>query len=842
MSDDLTPMMAQYRRLRKELPPDTILFFRLGDFYEMFYEDALEASRILDIALTRRQAVPMCGVPHHAADSYIARLLRAGKKVAVCDQLEDPRKARGLVRRDITRIVTPGAVVEEECLESRRANYLAAMYGEGTSWGVAMLDLSTGEFWLDDDLTPAALRDLLSKYSPAEVLIPDEGEAEQILGTFQDRPMFTRLESWHFEPGTARDVLLRHFGVVSLDGFGCEGLMRAVGAAGAILHYVTVQLRRSAQHVRRLTRRMAGDYLVMDEATLSNLEILLPKSPGGPTLLRVLDTTCTPMGGRRLRDWLARPAARLEVIVERHDAVDSWVRHLDALRRMRDLLGEVRDVERIVARLSTGGGNARDIRALAESAKPWPEIQEILRGLDSPLLRRLADEIHPLPDLLDRIERTLVDDPPASTTEGGMIRPGFHPELDELRRAATEGRNWIAQLQAREQERTGIRSLKVRHNKVFGYYIEVTKANLANVPPDYIRKQTLANAERFVTPELREIEQKILGAQERAVQLELELFQELRAAVLEHAGSLLQSAGAIGTVDVLATFAERALSLRYVRPRMTDGDRLYIRAGRHPVIETLPDTERFVPNDTLLDTRDHQIAIITGPNMAGKSTYIRQVALIVILAHAGSFVPADEAEISCVDRVFTRVGAGDDLARGRSTFMVEMQETANILHNATPRSLIVLDEIGRGTSTFDGISLAWAVAEYLHNTPSVKAKTLFATHYHELTDLALTLPGVKNYNVLVREHGNRIAFLRRIVPGAADKSYGIHVARLAGLPEPVIERATEILANLEEGEYAEPGQPRLARARRSRRGAMDATPQLPLFDDRPVVHPSAKRS
>jgi len=842
MSDDLTPMMAQYRRLRKELPPDTILFFRLGDFYEMFYEDALEASRILDIALTRRQAVPMCGVPHHAADSYIARLLRAGKKVAVCDQLEDPRKARGLVRRDITRIVTPGAVVEEECLESRRANYLAAVYGEGTSWGLAMLDLSTGEFWLDDDLTPAALRDLLSKYSPAEVLIPDEGEVEHILEPPQDRPMFTRLEAWHFEPGTARDVLLRHFGVVSLDGFGCEGLVHAIGAAGAILHYVTVQLRRSAQHVRRLTRRMAEDYLVMDEATLSNLEILLPKSPGGPTLLRVLDTTCTPMGGRRLRDWLARPAARLEVIVERHDAVDAWVRHLDALRRMRDLLGKVRDVERIVARLSAGGGNARDIRALAESARPWPEIQEILRGLDSPLLRRLADEIHPLPDLLDRIERTLVEDPPVSTTEGGIIRPGFHPELDELRRAATEGRNWVAQLQAREQERTGIRSLKVRHNKVFGYYIEVTKANLANVPPDYIRKQTLANAERFVTPELREIEQKILGAQERAVQLELELFQELRAAVLEHAESLLQSAGAIGTVDVLATFAERALSLRYVRPRMTDGDRLYIRAGRHPVIETLPDAERFVPNDTLLDTRDHQIAMITGPNMAGKSTYIRQVALIVVLAHAGSFVPADEAEISCVDRVFTRVGAGDDLARGRSTFMVEMQETANILHNATPRSLIVLDEIGRGTSTFDGISLAWAVAEYLHNTPSVKAKTLFATHYHELTDLALTLPGVKNYNVLVREHGNRIAFLRRIVPGAADKSYGIHVARLAGLPEPVIERATEILANLEEGEYAEPGQPRLARARRSRRGTMDAMPRLPLFDERPVVHPSEKKS
>ncbi len=832
MTDQLTPMMAQYRRLRAGLPADTILFFRLGDFYEMFGEDAIRAAGILDIALTRRQAIPMCGVPYHAADSYIAKLLAAGLKVAVCDQLEDPSTAKGLVRRDITRVVTPGARIEDELLESRQHNWLAGLCGGAAGWGLAMLELSTGEFWVEESESTEPIRELLAKYRPAEVVVPEDMAEPPIPAVGGAAPMLTRLDAWRFDPASAREALLRHFGVVSLDGFDCEGAPMAVAAAGAVLHYVTADLRRSAAHVRTMWRRRSSDDLVLDEATIANLELVISRSgPSGPTLLRVLDVTCTPMGTRRLRDWLLRPLANRAAIEARHETVAALIARRDALRRLREALGGIRDMERIVARLG-GGGTARDARALADSLRRLPDVRTVAASLGTPLADRLAADVDPMPDLLDRMDRTLVDEPPAALREGGLIRPGFHPELDELRRAAAEGRDWIARFQAHEQQRTGIRSLKVRHNRVFGYYIEVTRANLGAVPPDYIRKQTLANGERFVTPELKEYENRILGAQERAIELEFELFQELRSEIVARSDGLLRAAAAVAALDVMAAFADRAIARRYVRPRMHEGDRLRIRGGRHPVIETLPEAERFVPNDTLLDTSAHQIAIITGPNMAGKSTYIRQVALITILAHVGSFVPAEEAEIPITDRVFTRVGAGDDLARGRSTFMVEMQETANILNHATPRSLIVLDEIGRGTSTFDGISLAWAVAEYLHNTPEVKAKTLFATHYHELTDLALTLPGVKNYNVRIREQGDHIAFLRRIEPGAADKSYGIHVARLAGLPPAVIERAQEILVNLEEGEFADAGQPRLARRRTRRSAALnDRGRELPLFDE-----------
>jgi len=829
MSDQLTPMMAQYRRLRAGLPVDTVLFFRLGDFYEMFGEDAIRAAGILDIALTRRQGIPMCGVPYHAADSYIARLLAAGLKVAVCDQVENPATAKGLVRRDITRIVTPGTRVEDELLESRQHNWLAGLCGGKGGWGLAMLELSTGEFWVEEGETADTIRELLAKYGPAEIVVPDDTDPP--LPEFGAlAPMVTRLDAWRFDPATARETLLRHFGVVSLDGFDCEHAAIAVAAAGAVLHYVTNDLRRSAAHVRTMSRRRSSEDLVLDEATVANLELVASRSgPAGPTLLRVLDVTCTPMGTRRLRDWLLRPLANRAAIEARHEIVAALVARRDLLRRLRDALTGIRDMERIVARL-VAGGTARDARALADSFRRLPDVRAAAASLGTPLADRLAAEVDPMPDLLDRIDRTLVDEPPAALREGGLIRAGFHPELDELRRAAAEGRDWIARYQAQEQQRTGIRSLKVRHNRVFGYYIEITRANLGAVPPEYVRKQTLANGERFVTPELKEYEHRILGAQERAIELEYELFQELRTEIIAHSETVLRTAAAVATLDVLAALADRAIALRYVRPRMHDGDRLRIVGGRHPVIETLPEAERFVPNDTLLDTGEHQIAIITGPNMAGKSTYIRQVALITILAHMGSFVPADEAEIPLTDRVFTRIGAGDDLARGRSTFMVEMQETANILNHATPRSLIVLDEIGRGTSTFDGISLAWAVAEYLHNTPTVKAKTLFATHYHELTDLALTLPGVKNYNVRIREQGDRISFLRRIEPGAADKSYGIHVARLAGLPPTVVERAQEILVNLEEGEFAEAGQPRLARRRPRRPAASGTLRELPLFE------------
>ncbi len=827
MTETATPLMQQYLRVRREVSADTLLFFRLGDFYEMFFDDAKEASGLLDIALTRRQNVPMCGVPYHHAATYIARLLKAGKKVAVCEQMEDPAQAKGIVRREITRVVTPGAVVDEPVLEARRNNYLAALHRRDEQFGLALLELSTGDFRLEETAAADGVRDLLLRYEPAECLVPD-GHPDlpllrEILGR-APRIVVTPCEDWTFERDFAADLLARHFAVHSLAGFGCQDAAAGLGAAGAALHYVTQELRRPAGHVRALRVMRAADYLVLDEASCANLDLVAAR-PGSANLLDTLDTTRTAMGGRLLRDWLLRPLADLDAIRVRHDVVAALVAAPDLLRDLRERLAGIKDLERLMARLGGAGANARDLAALGLSLAVLPELKERLAG---PAVAELASGITPQPELVALIARAIVDEPPLPVKEGGLIRPGYHAELDELRSAATAGREWLAELQAREQARTGIKSLKIRHNRVFGYYIEVTRSNLAGVPPDYIRKQTMANAERFITPELKEYENKIVGAQERAAALEYDLFLEIRAAATALTAAIQETARAIARLDVLAALAERARAAQYVRPRMSAGTALRIRDGRHPVIEALPQADRFVPNDTLLDNAGQQLAIITGPNMAGKSTYIRQVALIVIMAQMGSFVPAAEAEIGIVDRVFTRVGASDDLARGRSTFMVEMQETANILHNATPRSLIVLDEIGRGTSTFDGISIAWAVAEYLHNQAAVKAKTLFATHYHELTDLALTMPGVINYNVLVREKNDRIVFLRKIVPGAADKSYGIQVARLAGLPQEVIDRAREILTNLEEGEFGEGGQPQLARQRQRKRKGDPR--QLTLFD------------
>ena len=834
MTDPTTPMMGQYRRIKGEVSPDTILFFRLGDFYEMFFDDAKEASGILDIALTKRQGVPMCGVPYHAADSYLAKLIRAGKKVAICDQMEDPAQARGIVRREITRVVTPGTVLEENVLESNRHNYLAGLCEAGGVFGLALLDLSTGSFWVEEGADPAALQDNLARHAPAECVVPEERRDDPALRRVLDASAGTLVsphDGWTFEPDAAGDLLKRHFQVHSLAGFGCDGRAAAIGAAGAVLHYVTQELRRQVGHVRRIHVKNPADYMLLDEATVANLDLVESRSPSragsAACLLRVLDTTRTAMGGRLLREWLLRPLTELGEIGRRHDAVEALVKDRRRLGEVRDALAHVKDLERLIARLGAGSGNARDLRALGLSLAALPGLRKTVEGHPAALLASLAGEIAPLPDVVGLVDRAIVEEPPISVRDGGLIRKGYHAELDELRDAATAGRQWLADFQAREQERTGIKSLKVRHNKVFGYYIEITKANLAQAPADYVRKQTLVNAERFITPELKEYENRILGAQERSLQLEYELFAEVRAAAVAQTAAIQKSAEAVGRLDALGALAERALALNYVRPAMTLAGTIRIRDGRHPVIEQMAEAERFVPNDTLLDGADNQLAIITGPNMAGKSTYIRQVALVVILAQMGSFVPAAEAEIGVVDRVFTRVGASDDLARGRSTFMVEMQETANILNNATNRSLIVLDEIGRGTSTFDGISIAWAVAEFLHNNPAVKAKTLFATHYHELTDLALTMPGVKNYNVLVREKNDRIAFLRKIVPGASDKSYGIQVARLAGLPVEVVDRAKEILANLEEGEFGEGGQPKIAK-HGGRRGK-DHPDQLSLF-------------
>ena len=822
-----TPMMAQYRSIRRELPEDTILFFRLGDFYEMFFDDAKVASDILGITLTKRHTTPMCGIPYHAAAGYLERLVKAGVKVAICEQMEDPSEAKGIVKRDVTRIVTPGTILDEVTLDRNQNNFLAGLFREKDCFGLAMLDLSTGEFWIEESDDLAGVQANLSRYTPAECVIAEEQMGELTLD--DSDTLLTACEDWTFERSSANDFLLRHFDVHSLEGFGCTAMSAGLGAAGGMLYYVKTELRRNLSHVRNIRVKNPSDYMLMDETTATNLELVVPintRAAYKATLLNVLDSTCTAMGGRLLREWLLRPLNNLVQIQARHDAVELLVNNQTYLRSLRDVLGDIKDVERLISRIGSTSGNPRDVRAMGASLQQMPLVKSLLSGKGT-ILESLGDTMTALPELVALIDSALVDEPPINMKDGGAIRPGYHAELDELRAAATLGRKWLADFQASEVERTGIRSLKVRHNKVFGYYIEISKSYLDQVPESYIRKQTLVNAERFITPELKEYENKIFGAQERSIGLEHELFTEVRRQVVGHLETIQRNALAIGQVDVLTTFAERALSNNYTRPLMTDNGKLEIRDGRHPVVEQMPNAERFVPNDTTLDRETHQLVIITGPNMAGKSTYIRQVALIAIMAHMGGFVPAASAEIGVVDRVFTRVGASDDLARGRSTFMVEMQETANILNNATPKSLIILDEIGRGTSTFDGISIAWSVAEYLCKNKAMQAKTLFATHYHELTDLSLTLPNVKNFSVLVKEKGNAITFLRKIVPGAADKSYGIQVARLAGLPDEVIDRANDILSNLEEGEFGDTGQPKIAKKRPHRLKANIS--QLDLF-------------
>ena len=837
MAETLTPMMQQYRQIKADMPSDAILFFRLGDFYEMFFDDAKRAAPALEIALTKRNGIPMCGVPYHAVDSYLAKLIRAGMKVAICEQVEDPGTSKGIVKRAVTRVVSPGAIVEENILDASCPNFLAAICMRDGRYGLALLDLSTGHFIVEGAEDAGALRDSFQRSRPSELLVAADGPDDALMREFRSTDpdiLVTECEDWTFGYDAAYDLLTRHFSVKSLEGFGCEGDALLVGAAGALLYYVVDALRRDVNHVRALRVRSAAPFVQLDEATCRNLDLVPAggRATGGVSLLKVLDVTRTAMGSRKLRDWLLHPLAQLEGVCRRHAAVAHLVASRELLHDVRESLGGIRDLERLVVRLGASGASARDVVAVAVSLEHVPVLGALVARQDDGLLETISDRLEPQPDLVGMIRSAIVDEPPAGTREGGMIREGYHDELDRFRRAATEGREWLARYQAEEQERTGIRNLKVRHNKVFGYYIEVSKAQAAGVPDAYVRKQTLVNAERFITPELKEYEQTIFGAQDKAIGLEQELFEAVRCAVLDRAEALQGVADAIAELDVLGAFADRALGLGYVRPTMRDDDRLCIVGGRHPVIEEMPEAEKFVPNDTLLDCGANQLQIITGPNMAGKSTYIRQVALIAIMAHMGSFVPASEAEVGMIDRVFTRVGASDDLARGRSTFLVEMQETANILNNATPRSLIVLDEIGRGTSTFDGISIAWAVAEFLHGEPSVKAKTLFATHYHELTDLALTLGGVKNYNVLVRERGDRIVFLRKIEPGCADKSYGIQVAQLAGLPDAVLSRAKDILANLEEGEFAESGQPKIAK-RRSRTTSSPSA-QLDLFGQAPA--------
>ena len=866
----LTPMMAQYRRIKGELPKDALLLFRLGDFYEMFFEDAQSGAQLLNLSLTARNGVPMCGLPHHAANGYIARILKSGRKVAICDQTEEARPGK-LVNREVTQILSPGTHFDERMLVAERNNFLAAVYPSGKIFGLALVDLTTGDFLTTELENDSALLAELERLRPAEIIFPTEVTAlrDLLRGAFQ---ILSGYDDWTFAPETAFFTVKEQFKVASLDGFGLKEKTAAIGAAGGALHYLTQNLRRDVKHLTRISFYQRSDFLTLDYTTLRHLEILEPQhhdAPRNASLYGALNKTVTPMGARLLRNWLSQPLAGVEPIRQRQDAVQTFINNSFGLDAFRQQLAKVRDLERTLGRLSSGSGNARDLVALRLALEQIPALKQILDsvGRASPRAESLVDDvptaredarptsliykldlqISESPDLVEIISRAIVDEPPLPIKEGGMIRDGFDAALDELRTAQRGGKDWIAKLQADEITATGISSLKVRFNSVFGYYIEVTKSNLDKVPPHYHRKQTVANGERFITPELKAMEGKILGAEERSVKLEYEIFQRVREEVLGQLPKIQQTASALAQLDVLAAFAEIARLHNYCRPHVADEGVLQIRDGRHPVLEQQLVEERFVPNDTALasigradllvsqdaqqrvPTTFAQIALITGPNMAGKSTYIRQVALLALLAHTGSFVPAAEARIDLVDRIFTRIGASDDLSRGQSTFMVEMTETANILNNANARSLIVLDEIGRGTSTFDGLSLAWSIVEFLHN--QVGAKTLFATHYHELTELAARLPRIKNFNVAVREWHDQIVFLRKIVEGGTDKSYGIQVARLAGVPKEVLERAKQILSNLEESELTPEGNVRQPRRSQDREKLkkLAPPPELDLF-------------
>ena len=878
----LTPMMAQYRRIKGELPKDALLLFRLGDFYEMFFEDAQAGAQLLNLSLTARNGVPMCGLPHHAANGYIARILKSGRKVAICDQTEEARPGK-LVNREVTQILSPGTHFDERMLVAERNNFLASVFPSGKIFGLALVDLTTGDFLTTELENDSALLAELERLRPAEIIFPTEAVAlrDLLRGAFQ---ILSGYDDWTFAPETAFYTVKEQFKVASLDGFGLKDKTAAIGAAGGALHYLTQNLRRDVKHLTRISFYQRSDFLTLDYTTLRHLEILEPQhhdAPRNASLYGALNKTVTPMGARLLRNWLSQPLSRVEPIRQRQDAVETFINNSFGLDAFRQQLAQVRDLERTLGRLSSGSGNARDLAALRLALEQIPALKQILvqvgvevtrlkseeserlltssptdelkDALPASLISELDSQISESPDLVEIISRAIVDEPPLPIKEGGMIRDGFDAALDELRTAQRGGKDWIAKLQADEITATGISSLKVRFNSVFGYYIEVTKSNLDKVPPHYHRKQTVANGERFITPELKDMEGKILGAEERSVKLEYEIFQRVREEVLGQLPKIQQTASALAQLDVLAAFAEIARLHNYCRPHVANEGVLQIRDGRHPVLELQLVEERFVPNDAGLaavkslngyivesakndltiqrfnDSILPQIALITGPNMAGKSTYIRQVALLTLLAHTGSFVPAAEARIDLVDRIFTRIGASDDLSRGQSTFMVEMTETANILNNATPRSLIVLDEIGRGTSTFDGLSLAWSIVEFLHN--QVGAKTLFATHYHELTELSARLPRIKNFNVAVREWHDQIVFLRKIVEGGTDKSYGIQVARLAGVPKEVLERAKQILGNLEESELTPEGNVRQARRQQDREKlkSLAPAPQMDLF-------------
>ncbi len=849
----LTPMMQQYMAI-KEQYKDCILFYRLGDFYEMFYDDALTASRELEITLTgkncgQEERAPMCGVPYHAVDVYLNKLVAKGYKVAICEQAEDPKQAKGIVKREVIRIVTPGTNLSQQALDEGRNNYLMCLVYDNNQFGLAITDISTGDFYTTEVATLKELYDEIHRFSPSEIICNDSFYMSGAsLDDFKDRlhVSVSTLDTWYMDEAVSVQKIKEHFKVASLDGLGLTDFPSGTLAVGALLLYLYETQKNTLDNLTKITPYRSGGYMIIDSATNRNLELIetLREKQKKGSLLWVLDKTKTAMGARLMRNWIEQPLIEKKKITARQDAVEELYNDMITREEIREYLNAVYDLERLVTRISYRTANPRDLIAFKTSLGMIPPVKQLLSQAKSAELKEIDERMDCLEDIYDLIEKSIQDEPPIMIREGGMIKEGYNEDVDKFRLSRTEGKTWLAELEAREKEKTGIKNLRVRYNKVFGYYLEVTNSYKELVPEDWTRKQTLANAERYITPELKELEDMILGAEDKLAVLEYDLYCEVRDSIGEQVVRIQETAKAIAHLDVLASLACVAQSNDYVRPSINTKGVIDIQGGRHPVVEKMNNNQMFIDNDTYLDNKNHRISIITGPNMAGKSTYMRQSALIVLMAQIGSFVPAKSANIGIVDRIFTRVGASDDLASGQSTFMVEMTEVANILRNATSRSLLILDEIGRGTSTFDGLSIAWAVVEHISNPKLLGAKTLFATHYHELTELEGKLDSVNNYCIAVREQGDDIIFLRKIIRGGADKSYGIQVARLAGVPDSVIDRAKEISSWLEETDVTDKAKNLQVRTSAKKkevvREAVPAEKQMSLFDIYPADHPVLK--
>ena len=849
----LTPMMQQYMAI-KEQYKDCILFYRLGDFYEMFYDDALTASRELEITLTgkncgQEERAPMCGVPYHAVDVYLNKLVAKGYKVAICEQAEDPKQAKGIVKREVIRIVTPGTNLSQQALDEGRNNYLMCLVYDNNQFGLAITDISTGDFYTTEVATLKELYDEIHRFSPSEIICNDSFYMSGAsLDDFKDRlhVSVSTLDTWYMDEAVSVQKIKEHFKVASLDGLGLTDFPSGTLAVGALLLYLYETQKNTLDNLTKITPYRSGGYMIIDSATNRNLELIetLRENQKKGSLLWVLDKTKTAMGARLMRNWIEQPLIEKKKITARQDAVEELYNDMITREEIREYLNAVYDLERLVTRISYRTANPRDLIAFKTSLGMIPPVKQLLSQAKSAELKEIDERMDCLEDIYDLIEKSIQDEPPIMIREGGMIKEGYNEDVDKFRLSRTEGKTWLAELEAREKEKTGIKNLRVRYNKVFGYYLEVTNSYKELVPEDWTRKQTLANAERYITPELKELEDMILGAEDKLAALEYDLYCEVRDSIGEQVVRIQETAKAIAHLDVLASLACVAQSNDYVRPSINTKGVIDIQGGRHPVVEKMNNNQMFIDNDTYLDNKNHRISIITGPNMAGKSTYMRQSALIVLMAQIGSFVPAKSANIGIVDRIFTRVGASDDLASGQSTFMVEMTEVANILRNATSRSLLILDEIGRGTSTFDGLSIAWAVVEHISNPKLLGAKTLFATHYHELTELEGKLDSVNNYCIAVREQGDDIIFLRKIIRGGADKSYGIQVARLAGVPDSVIDRAKEIASWLEETDVTDKAKNLQVRTSAKKkevvREAVPAEKQMSLFDIYPADHPVLK--